>query len=47
LGEDAIFADVETSQYLNALNNIINSIRALRQPYSELIVLFEGEAESE
>ena len=47
IGEDAIFADVENSPYLNALYNIINQIRYQRQPFIELQFLFEGEIVSE
>ena len=42
-----MFENVADSGYLNALYNIISQIRYQRQPYSEIVVLLEGEVESE
>lgn len=42
-----MFENVADSGYLNALYNIIGQIRYQRQPYSEIVVLLEGEVESE
>ena len=47
IGEEAIFEGYESSAYLTALYGIIGQIRYQRQPYCELIVLLEGEIESE
>lgn len=47
MGEERMFENADQSAYLTALYNIINQIRYQRQPYCEIVVLFEGEVESE
>ena len=47
MSEDEIFANVIESAYLTALYGIIGQIRYQRQPFCELIILIEGEVESE
>lgn len=42
-----MFQGYETSAYLTSLYNIVTSFRYQRQPYVELRVLVEGDAESE
>jgi len=45
--EEEIFADVESSSYLTALYNIINSVRYQRQPFCELKVCLQGDKTSD
>ncbi|CDW76512.1 sec23 sec24 trunk domain containing protein [Stylonychia lemnae] len=47
ISEEEIFAGYETTPYLNSLYNIVTSFRYQRQPYVELRVLINGDAESE
>jgi hypothetical protein len=47
MSEEEMFADVYSSQYLTTLYNIINQIRAQRQPFCELRILIEGDSECE
>ena len=47
ISEDEMFANAAESKYLTALAGIINQIRFMRQPFCELVVLLNGEVESE
>jgi hypothetical protein len=47
MSEEEMFADMESSQYLTALYNIIYQIRYQRQPFCELRILVEGVEEAE
>ena len=47
ISEDEIFANMSESTYLTALYGIIGQIRYQRQPFCELVILIEGEVESE
>eukprot|EP00347_Sterkiella_histriomuscorum_P022014 403331985 len=47
ISEEEIFAGYETSPYLTSLYGLVNQFRYQRQPYVELKVLVEGDAESE
>lgn len=47
LGEEAMFEGADQSAYMTALIGILGQIRFQRQPYLELIVLLEGEVDSE
>jgi len=47
ISEDEIFANAAESTYLTALTSIIEQIRYQRQPFMELIYLFEGEIQSD
>ena len=43
ISEDEVFGNAAESTYLTALNTIIEQIRYQRQPFMEIIYLFEGE----
>jgi hypothetical protein len=47
ISEDEIFANAADSAYLTALTSIIEQIRYQRQPFMDIIYLFEGEIQSE
>ena len=47
ISEDEIFANMAESNYLTALNSIIQQIRYTRQPFCELQILLAGENDSE
>ena len=47
ISEEEIFENAQDSTYLSALYNIVTQIRYQRQPYLEIRILLQGEAESE